>query len=135
MSANSQTQASTSRFRIGEGWLDESGVIWIRFEQSEEHTIEDAREVVSLHNELAAGRPRPIIADIRGTTTGADREAREHYVSEESARLKTAMAMLVTSPVQRMLGNFFFRMSRPPYPTRLFSSEQKALSWLGEHNL
>ncbi len=40
------------------------------------------------------------------------------------------MAMLVSSPVQRMIGNLFVLISRPPYPTRLFKDEESGLDWL-----
>lgn len=86
--------------------------------------------MVDAHNELAQGTRRPVLADMRQITTGADRKARQHYVSEESARYKSAMAMLVAAPLQRMLGNIFLRISRPPYPTRIFTDEAKAKAWL-----
>jgi hypothetical protein len=40
--------------------------------------------------------------------------------------------MLVSSPMQRMVGNIFFKINRPPYPTRLFSQQTDALQWLRE---
>jgi hypothetical protein len=40
------------------------------------------------------------------------------------------MAMVVGSPVQRMLGNIFLKISRPPYPSQLFADEGSALLWL-----
>jgi hypothetical protein len=74
-----------------------------------------------------------VLADISAVRAGADRLARNHYVSEEGSRLKTAMAMVTQSPFQRMVGNFFFRMNQPPYPSRIFRDQHEAMVWLQAH--
>lgn len=40
--------------------------------------------------------------------------------------------IVATNPVGRMVGNFFIRLTRPPYPTRLFSGRDEAAAWLLE---
>ena len=116
--------------QVADLWIDTERIIHIRFKPTVKHGIEEARSVVEAHNQLASGTPRLVLADIQSVTVGADRAAREHYVSEESSKYKLGMAMLVASPMQRMLGNIFFKINRPPYPTRLFSREEEALQWL-----
>ena len=115
---------------IADLWIDDESIVHICFKATSSHGLEEAQTVVTAHNQLAGGKPCLVLADIQRVTTGADRNAREHYVSEESSRYKLGMAMLVASPMQRMLGNVFFKINRPPYPTRLFSEQEKALSWL-----
>ena len=113
-------------------WIDEEKIIHIRFKATDQHGLEEARIVVSAHNQLASGKSCAVLADIQEVTVGADRAARVHYVSEESSKYKLGMAMLVNSPMQRMIGNIFFKLNRPPYPTRLFSQQTDALQWLRE---
>ena len=115
---------------IADVWIDTERIIHIRFKASEQHGIAEARGIVQAHNQLANGTPCPVLADIQAVKVGADRAARKYYVSEESARYKTGMAMVVSSPMQRMLGNIFFKLNRPPYPTRLFNRQQDAIQWL-----
>jgi len=115
---------------IADFWIDEEGIVHIRFKPTARHGIDEARIVVDTHNALAKGTACPVLADIQDAMTGADRAVREHYISEESARYKTGMAMVVRSPIQRMMGNIFFKLSRPPYPTRLFSQQSEAIEWL-----
>ena len=118
---------------IAKIWIDEQRIIHIVFEnETHPHGLKEAQEIVRVHNELARGVPCGIIADIRNTKIGANRAAREHYVSEEGARLKTGMAMIVSSAVQKMLANIFFRISRPPYPTKMFTDTNDAIVWLHE---
>ena len=115
---------------IADVWIDTERIIHIEFKASDQHGIEEARGIVAAHNQLANGTPCPVLADIQSVTVGADRAARKHYVSDESSRFTTGMAMLVASPMQRMLGNIFFKLNRPPYPTRLFNGKQEAIQWL-----
>jgi hypothetical protein len=43
------------------------------------------------------------------------------------------VALLVGSPVTRVIGNFFIGLNKPRWPVRLFRSESDALAWLGGH--
>ena len=118
--------------RIAQVWLDEEDIIRIDFKDTEHHHIEDAREIVAAHNEISNGAKKAVLADIRDVTTGANREARRYYVTPEASEYKLAMAMLVRSPLQRMLGNVFFFINHPPYPSRLFGDPDQAKQWLKE---
>ncbi len=115
---------------VADVWINRDNVVIMYFRAVDHHTLEDAKEVVRAHHEVAGGIRTPVLADITGVTTGANREAREYYVAEESSQLKTGMAMLVSSPLQRMIGNIFFRMNRPPYPSKLFTDREAAFAWL-----
>jgi len=118
------------QLRIARAWKDDQGIVWFRFRPSDSHSLADAREIVAAHVALAEGTDSPVLADLRGTSTGADRDARTYYSSSEGAHLKSAMAMVVDSPVQRMLGNIFLRFNKPPYPTRLLAGPDEAIEWL-----
>lgn len=111
-------------------WMEEDGVLMIEFEPAPDHTLEDARALVEEHNTLAGGKKVRVLADCRRIAVGASKEARQYYVSDEGARCKLGMAMVVGNMVQRMIGNVFFRMNKPPYPTRLFSDLESARTWL-----
>jgi len=60
------------------------------------------------------------------------------YVSKEaraySAELKPnspiAMAVIVSSTANRLIGNFYINFNKPKVPSRIFSSEEKAIEWL-----
>ena len=117
---------------IADIWIDANRIIHVDFRDSDLHGLPQAQSITEAHNQLAKGTPCPVLADIQSVRVGADRQARKHYVSAEASQMKTAMAMLVQSPMQRMLGNIFFKINRPPYPTRLFSEEEEAVNWLME---
>ena len=115
---------------IVEAWTGENEIIWIRFNETGQHGIDEAKCVVDAHEQISGPTKARIMADLRGLKTGADRHGRAYYISEQAARYKLCMAMLVGSPLQKIIGNIFIRVSRPPYPTKLFTTEEDANLWL-----
>ena len=59
-----------------------------------------------------------------------DRPARVEFVRRGD--LVSAVALVVGTPLSRMMGNFFLNVSRPTTPTRLFDDEASGLAWLQE---
>ena len=59
-----------------------------------------------------------------------DRPARIEFVRRGD--LVSAVALIVGTPLSRMMGNFFLTVSKPMAPTRLFDDEASALAWLQE---
>ncbi len=110
--------------------LLEAGVVRMKFKRVSHHNLEDAKQIVEAHNKLADGRKCPVLANLRGVKVGADKAARNHYVTTEAAKYKSAMAMVTESAFQRTLGALFLYLSRPPYPSKMFKNEVDALQWL-----
>jgi len=70
-----------------------------------------------------------MLADIRAMQS-IDRAARAYYSSVQSSVV--ALALLVESPVSQVIANFFMGLNKVPVPTRLFTSEAEAVTWLGK---
>ncbi len=64
------------------------------------------------------------------STTEISKEARDYFANERTASIQRATALLIGSPVSRVIGNFFMGLNRPVSPTRLFTDPQKAIQWL-----
>ncbi len=58
------------------------------------------------------------------------REARMYYANERTASIQRATALLVDSPVSRVIANFFLGLNRPLSPTRMFTHQTQAILWL-----
>ena len=84
--------------------------------------------VMERHRAVAEGQPRPTFADIRALRS-ADL-ASQRAVSQELNDIVSCMALLVDSPVTRVIGNFFLRVLGPSYPVRVFRDEDAARAWL-----
>ena len=57
------------------------------------------------------------------------KEARA-YSAELKANSPIAMAVVVSSTANRLIGNFYINFNKPKVPTKLFSSDEKAIEWL-----
>jgi len=42
----------------------------------------------------------------------------------------TASAFIITSTANKLIGNFYINVNKPNIPTKIFSSEEKAIEWL-----
>ena len=58
------------------------------------------------------------------------REARMYYANERTASIQRATALLIGSPVSRVIANFFMGLNRPLTPTKMFTGETEAIRWL-----
>jgi hypothetical protein len=85
-----------------------------------------AQRAMALVDELNGSLERPLLVDMTGTAQ-LTREARMTFGRRCSA---SRIALLGRSEVDRVIANFALGVTRTPVPTRFFTSEEKALSWL-----
>ena len=88
----------------------------------------EARESTAALVALGKGAV-PLLVDMRQMKK-LERGAREHFKVDKGG--VSAMALLVESPVTRMLANFFMRTDPDQTPTRMFTEESAAIDWLRE---
>ena len=110
---------------------DPRGFVHAVMKRGCEMDLADARENIEVIYELAGRQRTLVLVDSRGVRWQS-REAREHFVSTDAARATLAIALLVGSPISRVLGNFFIRFEKHRFPTALFDDEDKAIRWLLE---
>ena len=96
-------------------------------------TIEesDAQAAMKAVNDVARGSKYPMVVDMANTEY-VSRQARGVFSIPCAA---SRIALLGSSPVDRILVNFFLGVSIPPCPTRFFTSRTDAMTWLlGDHS-
>ena len=109
--------------------LWKSGVICGQFLPGVDVTREDAVENIATTARLTEGKRLPVLVDLRAVRSQSA-EARAYLAGPEATRISLAVALLILSPLSRMLGNFFLGFNRPEVPTRLFTSVAEAEAWL-----
>lgn len=57
-------------------------------------------------------------------------EARAYLTGPEGQRVCSAVALVVGSPVSRVVARFLLHVNRPATPTRSFTCEREAEAWL-----
>ena len=97
----------------------------------EEVTLDVAQVMIKARLQASEGKSYPFLADVSKVKT-ITKEARTAFAEGDGIKLMPACALLVDSPVNRLLGNFFLSVSKPKVPTKLFTSQDEAVDWLKE---
>ncbi len=74
----------------------------------------------------------PILVNIREINE-IKKEARDHFTMKVRTLGVSAIAILINSPVSRIIGNFFMGINRAIVPSQLFTSKEKAIIWLNRY--
>ena len=113
---------------IARKWRSEDGIVRLVILPGSRLTVSDVAEDMATYEQVTDGIKRPFLIDLRQIRS-MDRAARQHVVQNSSKQVAAA-ALLIGSPVSRILGNFFLGFNKPPTPTRLFTSQDQAMAWL-----
>jgi hypothetical protein len=108
--------------------LDPRGFVHAVMNDGAEMDLADAQENVAAIYRLAGERRTPVLVDMRGVRRQS-REARQYFAGPAAARMTGPVALLISSPVSRVLGNFYMRFANP-IETALFTSVSEAVRWL-----
>jgi hypothetical protein len=117
------------RTRICSFVLDQRGFVYAKLDAGAYLELEDAREAIAATWLVAGERRLPVLVDMTGVA-GQARVARLYFVSDEAVARYSAVAIVVGSPVSRVVGTFFMKLSEHKVPTRLFSDLAEAERFL-----
>jgi hypothetical protein len=110
-------------------WKGEDGIVRTKIKPGSEVTVEYARENSNAVNSLFTGKKFPLLIDSRGIKS-MTREARNQFTTKGRETNTLAFAIVIDSPLSRVIGNFFMGINKPAVPTRLFDDEIEAEKWL-----
>jgi len=110
---------------------DDRGFVHAVIRAGSEMALAHAQENVAMIYELGGRQRTRVLVDMRGVRTQS-REARQYFAGAEAEKATTAVALLIGSPVSRVLANFFLRLSPQRIPTALFTDEASAVAWITE---
>jgi len=108
--------------------LEPSGIIHLTWKTSVKIEAVDAQAAMAAVNVVADGNEHPMLVDM-ATTESVSRQARAVFSIPCAA---SRIALLGSSPVDRLLANFFLSLHVPPCPTRFFTSRADAMDWLAD---
>lgn len=80
---------------------------------------------------MEVGKGEKVLSIVNITNVKSiEQKARQYYSSPEAERAYKTVALIVGSPVSKMLGNFFIGLNKPKVPLKLFNSEEEGVAWL-----
>lgn len=112
------------KFRM---WLRPDGIVEVAWASRTAVLREDATAALEAMAQLTGGQRRPLLVDMHDTGS-QDRDTRAEWTSRTD--LSSAVALIVGTPLSRMIGHLFLRANKPPFPVKLFRNEASALAWL-----
>ena len=112
-------------------WDSEEKIVWGEL-IGNQVTKELAKENIDAQEGVRDGLKRAKIRVLVDMTaiTEISKEARDYFANERTASIQRATALLIGSPVSRVIGNFFMGLNKPISPTRLFTDPHKAIQRL-----
>ena len=111
--------------------LDDDNILHTDCVPNTQMTLEDGRESTRISAEMVNFTPLPLLCDLTNVVK-ITQECRKHFAGPDHAATFSKCALIVTSPVSRIIGNFFLGLNKPLKPTRLFTSKEEGLQWLKE---
>lgn len=118
--------------RTGRTWIDEEqGILRFQAAPGTDQGLADAKENIEAIVALSGGEKKyPLLVDLTRCKAW-NQEARAYYGRLEARSSYRALALLGRSPTSKMIGSFWFAMyGERDAPTRVFTVEADAISWL-----
>lgn len=119
---------ASTRSDKAELFLDEHGVLQLKWERNAIIQTGDAEAAVCMVNEMCGKTELPLLVDM-ATTKSVSRGARAVFAQTCQASL---IALLGASPVDKVIVNFVLAMNRSVRPKRFFTSRAEAMEWLAK---
>lgn len=111
--------------------LSEDNILYTSCVPKTEMTLEDGIESTHISAEMVKNTPRPLLCDLTNVVK-MSKECRSHFAGADHAKTFSKCALIVTSPISTLIGNFFLGLNKPLKPTRLFTNREEGLKWLRE---
>lgn len=111
--------------------LSEDDILFTDCFLNTEMTLEDGKESTRISAEMVKYEPKPLLCNLTNVVK-MSKECRRHSAGPEHAKTFSKTALIVSSPVSRLIGNFFLGLNKPHKPTRIFNSAEEGLKWLKE---
>lgn len=127
-----KTTNTTLHLKAYTTWLGDDGIIRTKVKPQAEVTIEEAKENSIAVNSFSKNNEKfPLLIDSRNIKS-ITKEARDFFSMNNRESCIVAFAVIIDSPVSRIVGNFFMGLNKPRVPAKLFNSEEDAVHWLKE---
>lgn len=110
-----------------------NGIFHIYALPNVEHTLEEAQKQIILVKELVKNEKVSLLLDIRNTLP-IPADARNFYGTPEVKSVVKQTAVLISSPFNKVIANFYLGVFNSSTKTKTFTSMSKSISWLNKSN-
>ncbi|MCW3072245.1 MAG: hypothetical protein JWO44_2135 [Bacteroidetes bacterium] len=121
-----KTDGTVSLFSVE---LREDGIVHVKISSREEIDLPLAKKIIAAIGKKCADRKRPVLLSSE-SFAAPTAEARAYMAKAEANPYSSASAYIARSLAEKLVTNAYIRFNKPARPTRMFTSETKALEWL-----
>lgn len=111
-------------------WKQES-ILFCSYSDKLNVDLKIAKHCVKSRLDFSEGASYPVLIRLQGVCS-ITKEARD-YFGEEGSKFIKAGALIIISPLTKILGNIFLNINQPKVPTRIFTNEKDAIEWLKKY--
>ena len=105
------------------------GIIRLQLNDHADVEVHDIDEIYRANQKLSEGSKYYLLV-IVGKYSRVSPEARELAANNELSKNRISLAFVTDSLAHKLVVNFFIKFNRPNTPTKLFTDEREAISWL-----
>lgn len=113
-------------------WMGEDGIARTKVKPQAEVNLKESLENSVAVNALCNTKKFPLLVDSRQIKS-ISKEARDNFSIQNRSTNINAFAVIIESPLSRIIGNFFMGLNKPSVPAKLFNNEEDAVSWLKQY--
>ena len=113
-------------------WMGDDGICRTKTKPMAEIYLKEALENTAAVTSFYKTKKFPLLIDARNVKF-MEREARKHFSTNGRDTKINSFAVMVKSPLSRVIGNFFMGLNKPEVPAKLFDIEADAISWLKQY--
>jgi len=113
-------------------WMGPDGIARTVVKADAEIGMKEAIENTNAVSSLFEGKKFPLLIDSRNIKY-ITKEARDHFSMRNRESVVNSFAILIYSPLSRIIGNFFMGLNKPRVPAKLFNDEEEAVKWLRKY--
>lgn len=108
-------------------WMGDDGIARTKVKANVEVVLEDAIENSAAVNSFDKIN-YTLIVDSRQVKT-ISKGARDYFSMNGRNSKVVAFAIIIGSPLSKMVANFFMGLNKPRVPMKIFNNESKAIEW------
>ena len=109
--------------------LRDDGIMHIHIKDGADVELGDAIKIVEAMGKLGNKKKFPVLIDC-GEFASVDKEARMLSANKDANIFSSADAVAYHSLAHKLLADFYIQHNKPEIPTRVFSDNESAISWL-----
>jgi hypothetical protein len=110
--------------------LDE--IIFIRYHESAVIDLDASILLMKEREKFSKGKPYPVLADGTKALYWTN-QSRIFMAGREYNKLIIAVALIISSYVQKILADYYCKMQQPGVQTKYFMNQPEAISWLNSY--